>query len=314
MRLIPLHLLAAAALAAPLAAQQTDYRFTLDPNQSLVNWNVTSSLGTIVVNPSTFKMAGALEVRLDAPSSPTSGEILDGFLFTQPGTLSGSIPNPLPFLPPLGAFTVNNLQATIAAPSFPVSPAGAVNLTATLTTTAGTITTSGLIGSGTEPLYGIPSSPTPTTATLTQVGSTLVAEVDIDITLSLAITGGTVDVTLQGTLHAEADLANAGPMRLAAPRPLTPGGPAVFTVEHAPTGQPVFLGASLVGLGATPVAPLGVVVNLANPIQAGGPKLAAPNGTVSFSANVPASVSGRSVLLQAVTSGEVSNLAGTWVL
>lgn len=312
MRLSPI-LLTVGILAAPAAAQQTDYRFELVPAQSQINWNVTSSLGTIVVSPSTFEMTGTMDVVLDAPVIATSGEIVEGFLMTDPTTLGGTIPNPFPFLPPLGAFSVDDLQASIEAPTFAISPTGQVTLTATLTTVGGTITTSGLIGNGTESLHGISSAPTTTTATVSVVGSSLIALMNINVTLSLAVAGGTVDVTLQGVLRAEADTGLADPMRLAAARPLNAGGPASFSVTNAPTGQPLFLGATLQGPGMTNVLPLGVVVQLHNPIQAGGPVFASPAGIASFNANVPANLAGRAVLLQVATSGEVSNLVGTWI-
>jgi hypothetical protein len=309
----PLLLVALCALAAPLAAQQTDYRFELDPQQSAIAWSISSSLGAINVSPATFQMAGTAEVRLDAPTAPTSGQILDGLVLSVPSTLTGTIPNPLPFLPPLGTITVNGLQAALEAPSFAIS-GSAFTMAPTLTSTAGTMTLGGLFGSGTEPVFGIPSNPSTISGTLTQNGSTLELFIDLDLMLTVDLGSGiTADVTLDGPLYAYADTADANPMTVSAPRPLSAGQSSAFQVRHAPAGQPIFLGGTVFGLGSFNVPQLGIVAGLANPVQAAGPIVADANGNATLNANVPASILGRSVWVQAVTFGEVSNVAGTWV-
>ena len=309
----PLLVLAAALLGAPLAAQQTDYRFTLDPQQSVIAWSASSSLGGINVSPPTFKMNGTVEARFNAPTGPTSGQVLDGLLYTDPKILTATIPNPLPFLPPLGQIVVDGLQAALQAPSFAIA-GGAYTLAPTMTSTAGTMTLSGLVGSGTEPVAGIPSNPTTITGTLTQVGNQLELFVNLNLSLSVDLGGGiTADVTLVGPLYAYADVADADPMTVTAPQPLAAGASNAFVVRHAPPGSPIFLGGTVLGLGTYNVGPLGVVAGLKNPIQAAGPVVADANGNATLHANVPASILGRSVWVQAVTFGEVSNVAGTWV-
>ena len=102
-------------------------------------------------------------------------------------------------------------------------------------------------------------------------------------------------------------------MTVTAPHPLAAGASNAFVVRHAPAGAPIFLGGTVLGLGSYAVGPLGVVAGLKNPIQAAGPVVADANGNATLNANVPASILGRSVWVQAVTFGEVSNVAGTWV-
>lgn len=309
----PLLALAACALVAPLTAQQTDYRFELDPQQSVIAWSISSTLGGINVSPATFAMAGTAEVRFDAPTAPTSGEILDGLVLSIPSTLTGTLPNPIPLLPPLGTVVVNDLQAALEAPSFAITGTS-FSMTPTLTSTAGTMTLSGLFGSGTEPVFGIPSNPSTIAGTLTQNGSTLELFIDLDLALTVDLGAGLfADVVLDGPLYAYADTAEADPMTVVAPRPLVGGQSAAFQVRHAPAGQPVFLGGTVFGLGNFTVPQLGIVASLTNPVQAAGPVVADANGNATLNASVPASIVGRSVWVQAVTFGTVSNVAGTWV-
>lgn len=307
-----------ASLTAPLAAQAFDYRFDIDLAQSQVAVSITSSLGTINVNPSTIGMDGILEVHVQHTFLGTTDiTITDGFLYTVPATINATVPNPLPFLPPLATATVHNLQTTIAAPAATVGAGGALSLNPTMTTTAGTVTLGGLFGSGTEPVHGIPSNPVTVSGSYTQSGSTITLQFNLNMTMTIVLdpnSGLTADVTLTGPIVAIADANQANPMRLEGPRPLTPGAPANFQVHNAPANQAVFLAASLSGLGSTFVVQLGVGLSMTAPIQVGGPTLPTAQGTVSFTANVPATISGRTVLVQAITAGEVSNLVGTWVL
>lgn len=318
----PLRTLSAAlllsGLTAPLAAQAFDYRFEVDLAQSQVAVNITSSLGSINVNPSSVGLDGTLEVHVQHGFiGNTDVSITDGFLYTVPSTINATIPNPLPFLPPLATAAVKDLQATISAPAATVGAGGTLSLDPSMTSTAGTVTMGGLFGSGTEVVHGIPSSPVTVTGTYTPVGSTIVLQIDLNMTMTIVldpVLGTTADVTLIGPVVAIADANQPNPMRLEGPRPLTPGVQANFQVHNVPNNQAVFLGASLAGLGNTFIAPLGVAVSMANPQQVGGPALPNAQGTVSFTASVPASVAGLSVLVQAVTAGEATNLVGTWVL
>jgi hypothetical protein len=308
-----------ASLTAPLAAQAFDYRFDIDVAQSQVAVSISSTLGTINVSPSSVGMDGTLEVHVQHGFiGNTDITITDGFLYTVPSTINATIPNPLPFLPPLATATVHDLQATISAPQVTVGANGVLSLDPSMTSTGGTVTMGGLFGSGTEPVYGIPSSPVTVPGSYTPLANNMIElRIDLNMTMTIVldpVLGTTADVTLIGPVIAIADANQPNPMRLEGPRPLTAGTPANFTVHNVPSNQAVFLGASLAGLGNTFIAPLGIAVSMVNPIQVGGPVLPNGAGTASFSANVPASVSGRSVLVQAVTSGEASNLVGTWVL
>lgn len=308
-------LLILSLLAAPAAAQTVQYSTQLDQPQSAVSWSVSSSIGTVNVSPSNFNLGGSIELLTDSVNAPfTTGAINGATVFTSPNTLSGEIPNILPFLPPLATFDITGLQFDLTAPTFQVDPAGDFIAVVTLTTTAGINTLGGLFGSGSDPVTGIVSTPTPVTGNLSQSGTTITLFLDLNVQVVLddPVSGisSTLDVT--GPVVATVDTANANSMHLDRPLPLIAGAPNTVQVNNATPGGAVFLAGSLTGLGSIFIAPLGVTSGLAAPVQA-GTATADALGNASFSLNVPAGFVGRAVWLQALEPGRTSNAAGTWV-
>lgn len=302
-------------LAGPAAAQNVQYSTTINPNQSQVSWSVSSSVGTVNVSPSNFRLGGSMQLVTDSVSAPFTTASLNGALVnTDPNRLSGEIPNILPFLPPLASFDIDGLQFHLKAPNFTVDPLGNFIASITLTTTAGTNTLGGLLGSGVEPVYGLESLPTPVSGTLLQSGSTIHFHLDMNVQVTLVDPGSGVSVTLTvvGPINAFADTADADSMHLDLPRPMFDGVNNLLVVENATAGGTVFLAGSLAGIGSVPIAPLGVTAGIRAPNQTG---VTSANGigTASFNLVIPPFLAGRSVWLQALESGRVSNVAGTWV-
>ena len=300
-------------LASPVAAQQTDYTLELDPQATQITWNVTTSAGNVVENPPVFALLGDLVMRFDAPAPPfANGEIMDALVGTLPGTISGEIPNPLPFLPPLATFDLVGVQMALQSGSFSIDPAGNFTANGTITTTAGKVVLGGLLGSGSQPFFGLTSAPGNLSGTVSQVGNDLEVTMTINVQLNLVLSGGiTVDVDLSGPVEATVPLAEANPFTLAVPRPVLTGQQNLFEVRHAGSG-PLFLGVSLAGLGSTPIGPLGVTADIASPYQAGGPVFANANGVASFNLVPPGVVAGRSLWFQCVGFGQDSNVVGSW--
>lgn len=306
--LLPLALL----LCSP--AQNVQHVLDANRNASIIDWEITTSAGTVVESPDKFSLDGSINLKLDAASGPfTSGQINGSLLFTVPTLLQGEIPNPLPFLPPLATFDITNLQTSINSAPFAINPAtGDFIAVVTLLTTAGVADVGGLFGSGTENIFGILSLPTAVPGRVTQNGGNVELFLDLDVFVSQDLGGVLVTIDLDGPIVASAASANADPFLLTVPQPLIVGGLATFSATRAQPGGATFLAASLSGLGSTSVPQLGLTLNLANPVQVGNVVTASGAGNASWSAVIPALLAGRSVWFQALQSGRTTQVAGSF--
>jgi hypothetical protein len=308
-----LSVFAAAAFLAPTVSAQTDYHFDIDPATSILAWDLDLNVGNIVEQPATFAFDGSLIMETGAAAAPFGDATLsEGLLLTAPLSIGGQIPNPVPFLPALGQFTVHKLQATISATNFVIAPSGAFTATAHMVTSAGTLTSTGTLGNAVTSLRGMFQSTQAISGTLTQSGTDLHLHIDLNVTL-LAITPGgglTGSLELIGPIDAYTSTLDADPMTLLSEQPVTVGLPTSLTVEHAAPNENVWLIYSSTGLGLTPVVPLGVFLGLdSNAALALGPLMSDGSGNVTFSVpSMPASFADRSLWLQAAQFGDVSNL------
>lgn len=303
----------AAALLILAPAQSVAHLVDVDRAASLVDWEITSTSWTIHESPDKFRLDGSVTLMLDAASAPfTSGRLGGALMFTVPSALHGEIPNPIPFLPPLATFDIEGLQVTLSSAPFAIDPAGGFTTAVTLTTTAGTITTGGLLGSSTEPIFGVASPPTSVAGTVTQSGSVIALFVDLDVNVTQVIGSDAFTIVLDGPLRGNADVADADPPLLAGPMPLVVGASATLSASRLSPGRPTFLAGTLDGLGSTLVPQLGVTLALAAPVQVGGMVLASPSGAAAWTFPVPPVVAGRSVWFQAAQSGSVTQVFGTF--
>jgi glucose/arabinose dehydrogenase len=85
-----------------------------------------------------------------------------------------------------------------------------------------------------------------------------------------------------------------------------------LVVKNATPNSPVYLAYSLAGLGSTPVAALGITVNMANPVHA-ATRTANGSGTANFAVVAPGALFNRTIYLEAVQSGLVSNVVAEFV-
>lgn len=169
-------LLAALSLAAlaPLSSGQS-LPFLADQAQSNYTWSGTTSIGALVGDPSDmFQLAGSVTLDLDAGGNPVSaGQWLATDLLVTPD-LSGHIPNPLSFLPPLAILDVANLRFSIASDPFAVDGAGNFSTTTILTVISGILTVTPLTGGSTvTDLAGTVGPATITPGTITESAGTL---------------------------------------------------------------------------------------------------------------------------------------------
>ena len=280
----------------------------------MIAWDVTTSIGSVDVSPTTFRIGGTVELLLDSANAPYSSGSLNGSLaFTAPTTLSGEIPNPIPFFPPLATFDIRNMEFHLAAPSFSIAPNGDFTAMVVLSTTAGTNTIGGLFGSGTEPIAGVGSTPTAVNGNVSQSGSVITFYIDLNITVTLVDpgTGVSSDITFNGPLTSYADSTQNGSFHLEAPLPLSLGAN-IMPFTGATPGGTVFLAGTVAGRGSVFIAALNTTLGIANPAQAGSTS-ADGSGNGSFNVNVPVLLLGRSVWLQGVEVNNASNVFGSWV-
>ena len=83
-------------------------------------------------------------------------------------------------------------------------------------------------------------------------------------------------------------------------------------VHNATPNSPVYLAYSFVGLGSTPVAALGVTVRMANAIYA-MTTTSNGSGEASFGVVPPGALFNRTIYLEAVQNGRVSNVVEEFV-
>ncbi len=168
-----MNLTGVAFATAALAGLATAQSFTLTVDQSNTNytWNGNTSIGALEGNPSNaFQLAGSVEFDLATGGSPVaSGQWLSSSLLVTPD-LSGKIPNPIPFLPPLAVIDVAGMSFSISSDPFTVDAAGNFSTTSILVVTAGMLTVTPLTGGATvTDLTGTLGPASPTSGTINLV-------------------------------------------------------------------------------------------------------------------------------------------------
>ncbi|MFT7516453.1 MAG: hypothetical protein ACI84O_000234 [Myxococcota bacterium] len=303
--------------SSPLLAQNVQFSSELDQPTNLINWNVTSSAGTVNVSPSTFRLGGTLDFKLDSANAPfTSGSLNGALSFTQPAVLHGEVPNPFPFFPPLAEFDLKDLEFSLLAPTFIVDPVtGDFSAAVTLLATNGRIVTSGLLGSSNESVAGLMGAPTILSGNISQTNNIIRMWLDINLQIDIddPASGLTSTVSFVGDVESYVLATNANSMHLDAPYGLIPGATSILAFSNATPSGAVFLAASHLGRGTFSIPSLGLTIGMHSPRHvATATSDAAGAGT--FSLLAPASLSGVSVLFQCLQNGRVSNVAGTFFI
>jgi|MDSW01.3.fsa_nt_gb hypothetical protein len=306
-----------ACLMTPFAkAQDVQFTSQLDLQNNSVSWGITTSVGSVNTSPSSVKLGGTLDFLLDSANAPyQTGQINGGLSFTSPLTLTGEIPNPIPFFPPLAQFDLKNLEYNVDSPPFSIDPnTGDFTAFITLTVTNGENELSGLFGSGTESIAGIQGTPTAVNGNISQTGTSIRIFLDLNLQLSITdpTTGITVSVNFQGGLDSYTDASEANSMHLELPFPLIGGAGNTIEITNATPGQPLFIGGTIFGRGLLNIPQLGVEVGMRRPQQI-ATAVADAAGNASVTIVPPALIIGRSVLIECVEIGRSSNTAGSWV-
>ena len=250
-----------ATLASPMTAQGR-HLFTLDTTMSSFSASgtiVVPGIGPVAViaQPPTFSLSGSLSTNLTlAAGAIASGQIVPGSTTVVVPTLNATVPNPIPFLPPLGTVTITGVQANFAsvdpltgAPkSFAVAPGGTFTTSAVATLLSGTAT---IVVTGlptlTIPLAGEQNSPEPISGAITAkyIGFCFNVPLSTTVPFSDPTTGISGTLTVSGTIAADdEDLAtDVGSISVGS------GGVQTFTLSAgtAHGGRPYLLLGSVTG-------------------------------------------------------------------
>jgi hypothetical protein len=120
--------------------------------------------------------------------------------------ISGTIPNPFPFLPPLATLDLTGAHVAVQSGFFSVAPDGSFTASVTLNILAGTMAISDLTGGNSvTDLAGMQSTPTLASGSVVWNGSAYHLAIPVTGVFPFAdpTSGTTGSLTLNGTLHAD---------------------------------------------------------------------------------------------------------------
>jgi hypothetical protein len=193
-------------LVPALAQAQANYSFAIDSGLTNFTWSGTTSLGDINENPANFTLVGTTGMTLTTGGNPIgSAAFLGGDALVSPN-ISGSIPNPLPFLPPLATLDLTNAHVALQSGFFSVDPSGNFTASVTLNILAGTMTINDLTGgTSVSDLAGLQSTPAITSGSVVWNGSSYHLAIPVSGVFPFddPASGTTGSLTLNGTLHAD---------------------------------------------------------------------------------------------------------------
>jgi hypothetical protein len=202
MRFSILTSLALLSALATSAHAQGDFTFQIDSAATGFTWSGTTSLGDITEQPPNFTLTGTSVVTMGGGGNPVGSGAFPGAgdaVITP--NISGEIPNPFPFLPPLATLDLTNVHLNVSSPSFTVNGTGAFSTMVTINITSGTLTVDDLTGGhSVTPLGGMSSAPTPANGTLTWSGSEYVLTAPVNAGFNFAASGVSGSITLNGTI------------------------------------------------------------------------------------------------------------------
>lgn len=197
-------------LLAASAVAQDAIPFTIDASASQFTFAGNTTLGPIVGNPNTFGLSGGALVRVTKGTTQPveSVRFVNGLGAVVMPDIMATIPNPLPFLPPLASVTITGMVLTLRSDVAFVDASG--NFTANVTTTAlsGLTTVVPLTGAPTTTdLTGSESLPTTVVGSISVVGTTTRIEAPLSTGFSFtdAASGISANVTLTGLVAADYD-------------------------------------------------------------------------------------------------------------
>ena len=258
-----------AALATPSFAQ-ADYIFQVDTAATLFTWSGTTSIGDIDEQPGNFTLLGTTVMTMDGGGNPVGAGAFPGAgdaLITP--DITGVIPNPLPFLPPLATVHLQNAHLQLSSSPFVVDNAGNFSTLVSMTILQGTMIVDDINGGNTvTDLSGNTSAPSAANGSVIWNGTDYVLALPVNSTFpfddpSSGISGS---ILLVGTMISK----------------YQPIAPAVFCTSLANssgnTGTIAFSGAPSMGAGSPTLHVTQVPANTFGLLFYGSAQTTAPFG------------------------------------
>ncbi len=195
-----------AALAASATAQ-VDYTFQIDQSATNFTWSGTTSLGDIDEDPADFTLVGDNVMGLDTGGNPVgTGRFANAGDAKITPDISGEVPNPISWLPPLAEFDLTDTHIRFSSPTFPVDSVGAFSTMVTVHVISGRLIVDDILGNHTEfDLAGMSGDPEPTTGAINWVNDHYLLVVPIQTAFDFddPTTGISGTLDLFGTLYSE---------------------------------------------------------------------------------------------------------------
>ncbi|MCH2113196.1 MAG: hypothetical protein MK213_10085 [Planctomycetes bacterium] len=297
---LPLLLSLTLGLSVPALAQ-TQYTMDIDSPSSAMNWNGSTSLGTLKGNKN-LNATGTTTVMVSNASSPFgTGEFTGGHMGTIPVEIYAYVDNPIPFLPPLAKIWIRNLDIGAYSPPFSIDATTgnfATNMSGYLHD--GEVEVQALGTTLILPLAGTWADPYPVNGSVTETGGKINGHLPVNVSISDSAGGISFDFSMTGDVYASADISTTN--MVVSSGTLTAGQNGLIDVVGGNPNVPTYLVYSLRGLGSTPINALGIVLDILSP------KLAATatsdaNGDVSWTQFIPNGTTGVTVWIQACQMG-----------
>ena len=292
-------------LSTPLLGQSA-YDLAIDQPASAFTWTGNTSLGPIVGVPNNnFNLAGSLEVILTEGGGQAVNLISMSDADAQiVPDISGEVPNPFPFLPPLAELTLAGVSFTVDSSTGLVDAGGDFTVFTTLTATSGTMIVTAVGSTSNTDLTGLVSDPTTISGNLSTGG---VIHIDAPLSVQFSFvdgaTGVTGDVSLTGSVVANRACSGPSNYCVGSPNSAFAGGgnisatgstsvfanDMVLVGSNVPSGQPgIFyygpnqistafgngvrcVGGTVIRMPPTFSNPSGIVSVALNPLTANGP-------------------------------------------
>lgn len=195
------------AALATTASAQVDYTFDINSVATNFTWSGTTSLGDIDEDPADFTLTGDNVMGLDTGGSPVgTGRFANAGDAKITPDISGEVPNPIPWLPPLAEFDLIDTHIRFSSPTFAVDSVGSFSTMVTVYVTSGTLVVDDILGNHTVfNLGGMFGDPEPTTGAIYWVNDHYQLTVPIHTAFDFddPTTGISGTLDLLGTLYSD---------------------------------------------------------------------------------------------------------------
>ncbi len=300
-------------LASAISAQSSHiYDMSQPAGGSRIDFAMHTLLGKLD-GDDYFDIPGEIGFEVTSPVEPfLTGQLREastGPLVMTP-LVHGWIPNPLPLLPHLVDVYARDLEFYFSGLPFPIDSAtGNFMADAIISFTNGEIEIISLGVTTIWPMASLGSDPFQIPGRIKQYGGKVEAILDFDLRWADSYGGMSLAVDCSGLIPCEALIPGVSPS-LNVPA-LVAGQQATFDYSGGIAQSTTWLGASVQGLGTTPIAPLHIQLDLQSPIPV-STSVTDAAGNCSWTLQVP-NASGLSVWFQACQMGLTTPVVATSV-